>query len=146
MIPALAVTLAVSACGTGSAPAQPSASPTPSGSGAGAKPSAAAAEQSTALAESGNLLVETATDNKFSPASYAIKAGDTYTLALSNKGQALHNWRINDAKGPDGKDISAPLLESGRTASVSFSLAKAGTYHFVCDVHPEEMTGTLSVR
>lgn len=125
-----------SACGGASH--NPSPSPTEA-------PVTSVSPPSFAATQSANALVETATDNKFSQTSLSIHAGQAYTLTLVNKGQAVHNLRLDNVKAPDGKDVAVPLVEPGKSGYVSFTVAKSGTYQFVCDVHPTEMRGTITV-
>jgi plastocyanin len=114
--------------------------PAPSGPQA-----AAPASTEIAVTQSANGLVETATDNKFSQTNLSVRTGEMYTITVLNKGQAVHNLRIENLKAADGKDVAVPLVEPGKSASTSFTAAKPGTYQFVCDVHPTEMRGTITV-
>jgi plastocyanin len=139
MVIALLVVSALAAGACGSDPQTKSVAPA---STAPESPSVAAP----AGTESANTLVETATDNKFGQTNLSIRAGEKYTLALRNAGQAVHNLRIENVKGSDGKDVAVPLVEPGKTASTTFSVSAPGTYQFVCDVHPAEMRGTLTVQ
>jgi plastocyanin len=146
---ALLLAMLVEACGGGSTPPAeppgsqayqaPSPSPAPSASGS---PGPSGLQAS----PSGNAFVLIATDNKFTPASYNVRANTTYSITMTNKGEALHNWRINDSKTEDGKDIAINLIEGGKSGSTTFMLSKQGTYHFICDVHPDEMKGSLTVN
>lgn len=139
------VILLVGACGStgspgpagGAATAPSNTSATPAAAG-GSKPETAPASET--------ALTEVATDNKFSAVSYTIMAGTPYTLTLQNKGEALHNWHILGVKGTDGKDVDSPLADGGRSVSFTFTAAKAGTYRFQCDVHPDEMKGSVTVQ
>ncbi len=93
-----------------------------------------------------NALMEVTTDNKFSETKYTVKAGAPVTLTVQNNGQAIHNWDVTDMKDDAGKEIKTDLTNPGKTSSVTFTISKPGTYHFHCDVHPTEMTGTLTVQ
>ena len=113
--------------------------------------SAATAAASNANA-SGNQAVAaakielTATDNKFSQTTITAKAGQPVTVTFTNKGAAVHDFHVLGLKGADGKDVQTALVESGGSASVTFTPQKAGSYTFQCDVHPAEMRGTLTVN
>jgi plastocyanin len=87
-----------------------------------------------------------ATDNKFAQTQLTAKVGEATTISFANKGSALHNLRIAGLPGHDGKDAQTALLTGGQSGNVTFTAAKAGTYKFVCDVHPVEMVGTLTVK
>ncbi len=91
-------------------------------------------------------LTEVTTDNKFSETKLSIKAGTPVTLTVQNKGSAVHNWHVTDVKDDSGKDIKTDLTDAGKTSSVTFTIGKPGTYKFQCDVHPSDMTGTLTVQ
>jgi nitrite reductase (NO-forming) len=88
----------------------------------------------------------TATDNKFSDKMITAKVGEATTITFTNKGSAIHNLHIKGLTGADGKEVQTALLNGGQSGSVTFTPTKAGTYTFVCDVHPVEMTGTLEVK
>src|SRR5262249_6823730 len=88
---------------------------------------------------------QVATDNKFSFTKGTILVNQQYTLNLSNKGAATHNWHLLNVTGTDGKEITTPLLAGGGSESVNFTIGQAGTYNFQCDVHPTEMRGALTV-
>jgi nitrite reductase (NO-forming) len=85
-------------------------------------------------------------DNKFSQTAISAQVGKPVTITLANKGAAMHNLHVVGLPGADGKDVQTPLLEGGKSASVTFTPSKAGTYKFQCDVHPAEMTGTLTIK
>lgn len=87
-----------------------------------------------------------ATDNTFGRTQLTARAGEATTIAFANTGSALHNLHIRGLAGPDGKDVQTALLPGGQRGSVTFTPMRAGTYQFVCDVHPAEMTGTLTVK
>jgi plastocyanin len=88
---------------------------------------------------------EVATDNRFSNTALTIIAGQQYTLNFTNRGVALHNWAIQGISGPDGRPIATELLTGGRSQTINFTVPNPGTYTFICDVHPVEMRGTLTV-
>ncbi|WP_424357895.1 cupredoxin domain-containing protein [Methanocella sp. MCL-LM] len=63
-------------------------------------------------------------NNMFTPQEITIQAGDTVTW--TNQDQAKHDVNFGDFK--------SPLLSKGETYSHTFETA--GTYDYVCDVHP----------
>jgi nitrite reductase (NO-forming) len=94
----------------------------------------------------GTPVAVAGTDNKFTPAQFTAKVGEATTITFTNRGSAIHNLRIAGMPGPDGKDVQTALLAGGKTGTVTFTLTRAGTYKFICDVHPVEMTGTTTVK
>lgn len=92
------------------------------------------------------VITEVTTDNKFSQGSLATNAGQLYALTVKNEGQAIHNWHITDAKSAGGQEIMGPLTDPGKSSTIAFTINQPGTYHFVCDVHPNDMKGTITVR
>jgi iron uptake system component EfeO len=78
--------------------------------------------------------------------SFTGKAGERVEFALTNAGAADHEFEVFDA---DGKAVGevGPTSE-GKTRKVTLTLAKPGTYRFVCGVSDHEargMTGTFTV-
>jgi plastocyanin len=101
---------------------------------------------STASADPMMWLVQVATDNAFSLPTFSVPAGADIWITLQNDGQALHNWRVLDAKQPDGSDIGTKLLTAGQSHTIGFVIFEPGMYTFICDVHPLDMRGTLIVE
>jgi plastocyanin/mono/diheme cytochrome c family protein len=93
-----------------------------------------------------NAATLTTTDNKFSQTTLTVAAGKPYQLTVSNKGAALHNFHVLNAKDDNGSDIKTDLLAAGKSAAITFTISKKGSYNFQCDVHPTEMKGTLTVQ
>ena len=87
----------------------------------------------------GPALQIVATDNEFSTSELTAPADQEATLELVNEGSALHNWALAD------EDVATELIPGGETTSVTFTLA-AGEYDYLCEVHPQQMTGTLIVE
>jgi plastocyanin len=91
-------------------------------------------------------IVSIATDNKFSSTQLTANANEQTSLTLRNEGSALHNLRVQNVKSTNGQDIVTKLLPGGQSETIQFTIAQAGSYTFICDVHPVEMKGTLTVR
>jgi plastocyanin len=96
---------------------------------AGAAPAAAADTTIKAL---------DATSGDWSPKNVSIHAGDTVTWSFAGTTQA-HNV----ASDSSNWTLSSPIQINH--PDVSYTFATAGTYAFVCNVHPSTMTGTVSV-
>ena len=90
-------------------------------------------------APGGPGLTIVATDNEFDTSELTAPAGQEATLELINEGASLHNWAIPD------EDLATELIPGGETVSITFTL-EAGEYDYLCEVHPDQMTGTLVVQ
>lgn len=88
---------------------------------------------------SGEQLEITATDNEYSTQELTAAAGEI-SVELTNDGDTLHNFAIPD------EDVAAELISGGESTTVTFTIEEAGEYDYRCDVHPEEMQGTLVVE
>ena len=71
-------------------------------------------------------------DFRFSPATITVNAGESVTWV--NAGEEPHN--------AVGDNFSTALLNAGKSGSESF--ATAGTFSYICTVHPQ-MKGTVKV-
>lgn len=111
----------------------------PTGAGAGA------AGGSAPVAGPGKI-VSIATDNKFNPVQLQAQVGQETTLTLENRGAQIHNLHIQNVKGPDGRDIQTKLLPGGASETITFTIGQAGAYPYICDVHPLEMKGEITVK
>jgi plastocyanin len=120
--------------GAPGASAGPAASGAPGGSGAPGSPGAPTTADATIKA----LGVAFTTPDISGP------AGKAFTIAFDNEDAGIpHNVNI---KNPDGSDAFKGELVTGPTTKVyQVPALPAGTYPFVCDVHPN-MTGTLTVK
>jgi plastocyanin len=120
--------------GSGSAPGMAGAStsgsmpmPMPGGSGSAATPAA-----SDAPAGSNAVIIS---NFAFAPASLTIPAGSTVTW--TNKDEEPHT-----VVSSDGTTFHSPGMDTG--ATYSFTFANAGTFEYVCSIHPM-MHGTVAV-
>lgn len=89
-----------------------------------------------------------ATDNKFDKKTLNAKAGEEFSVTLTNNGKAKHNIHFLDKKG--GKTLvdgaQGKIIDGGQTDTISFTVAEPGTYYFLCDLHPTEMFGDFVVQ
>lgn len=84
-----------------------------------------------------------ADQSRFLSASLSAPAGTRFTLRFDNREAVPHNVSIREGSrslftgatfaGPAARNYAVPALA-------------AGTYQFVCDVHPTTMTGTLTAE
>jgi plastocyanin len=80
---------------------------------------------------------------RFVPNELTVKAGST--IQLANVGAKPHSLTADDGSFDTG--IVTPGAEAGRFAgtNASITLKAPGTFKFHCEVHPQAMTGTLTV-
>ena len=80
---------------------------------------------------------------RFNPDTLTVKAGSTVLVA--NVGGKPHTLAADDGSFDSG--VVAPGAEAGRFAGTNASvvLTKPGIYRFHCDVHPQAMTGVITV-
>ncbi len=97
-------------------------------------------------AAGGAKLTVMAMNNKFDQKALTVQHGQSVTLTFMNHDAAVHNLHVIGLKGSDGKDVQTALVEQGNVATVTFTPDKPGTYKFQCDVHPSDMSGTLTVK
>ena len=83
-------------------------------------------------------------DNSFSTKAITVAAGKEITFELPNKGQIIHNMTAK----VDGKDIRSDpsAVKGGETGKLVVTFPKAGTYDYICDFHPAEMTGKITAQ
>lgn len=78
----------------------------------------------------------------FAPNKITVNKGDKVTINFKNLG-GFHDFVI------DGLNVKTPVIMTGKTATVTFTADKAGTYTFYCSVpgHRQKgMQGTLTVQ
>jgi plastocyanin len=84
-------------------------------------------------------------DNFFDPSELTVAAGETVTYTLVNEGAAIHNMLIED---PAGEVVSDPdTIRGGETATITWTAPAApGEISFICEFHPTQMTGVITVQ
>lgn len=94
----------------------------------------------------GNLV--TATDNKFDKATLEAPPNTDVTFEFKNAGKVKHNIHFLNkaggatlATGGEGK-----IIDGGQSEPISFKTPAAGAYYFQCDLHPDQMSGTFTVK
>lgn len=126
-----------------SATAAPSASAAPSPSAA---PSAAASAPSGSAAPSGAATVVqvSALNSAFDPTELSAPANQAFQIEFANNDPSIpHNVAIKDAAGT--QVFNGQVFNGVETRTYDVPPLAAGTYQFVCSVHPN-MTGTLSAQ
>jgi nitrite reductase (NO-forming) len=109
------------------------------------------ASSSAPATSSGGVVKLTLKDNLFDPNEVILKPGEKVTFQLTNEGKAIHNMRIADSSGnflTKEAVMSAPdFFAAGQKGTLEWTAPSTpGTYKFRCDVHPAEMTGTITVK
>ena len=106
----------------------------------GAREGETAAECSDVSSSGGAPAPLTMKDTFFEP--FCLAASSTQPLTLTNAGQALHNFSIED----QGVDIDVDPGEEFTTDPLG-DLVRPGTFRFVCKYHEAQgMVGTLTVE
>ena len=90
---------------------------------------------------SGDTVTVVAKDLTFATLVVAAKAGRPFTIAFDNQDGAPHNIAISDASGT--KVFKGDIV-AGKRVDYQVGALPAGTYLFLCEVHPD-MKGTLTV-
>ena len=147
--------LAIAACSAGATPAwtyapAPPATPTPSpAASASAAPSAAASASVAASpaasggATAGTTLDLTAQNIQFQETTLQAPAGQAFQIQFHNADAGVpHNVAIEDASGT--VLFKGDIFSGVDTKVYDVPALPAGTYKFVCQVHPN-MVGTLTV-
>ena len=88
-------------------------------------------------AASGGDVTLTAAELAWDPSTLTASAGSS--IELVNEDDAKHNLTIEEA-GVD-EDV-----DGGASITVDLGDVEAGSYDFVCEYHPDTMTGTLEVE
>jgi plastocyanin len=121
------------------APSNGNASASPSG-GSSAAPSGGA---SGAPSGGGQAVQISASNIAFEQPAATAPAGAAFTIHFNNKDAGVpHNVAIKDAGGT--QVFKGDIVTGPKETDYSVPALTAGTYQFVCDVHPN-MTGTLTV-
>jgi mono/diheme cytochrome c family protein/plastocyanin len=99
------------------------------------------------LPPSATILKLTALNIAFDKTALEAKANEAFGIELVNNDPAgvQHNVEIKDASG--NVVVDPPLVDGGASTTYTYQPLAAGTYTFICKVHPiPAMTGTLTVK
>jgi plastocyanin len=86
--------------------------------------------------EGGGGVTLTAAEFAWDPADLSVSAGDS--IELVNEDDAKHNLTVEEAALDEDVDANGSV-------TVDLADVEAGSYDFVCEYHPDTMTGTLEV-
>jgi plastocyanin len=101
---------------------------------AGALPAAGCAGAEASSEPVATTHVEMAKSYRFSPHTISVHAGDTVTW--KNEDNFTHTVHV------DGMDDHK--VDKGDSVSITFD--KPGTYHYVCELHRQDMDGEVIVK
>jgi plastocyanin len=87
-------------------------------------------------------IVVTAENRTFSTSELVVPADSAFPLVLVNKDGDPHNIAIRTKQGFDGELIFRHDPIAASTIVLQVGPIPAGTYYFICEVHPE-MNGTV---
>lgn len=98
--------------------------------------------ESTAAGEPGSGTIDLAAEDiAFSTATLTARAGPVTIVFANNDEDTPHNLHVTGG----GVDEKTEIEPGPVTQELSVEL-DAGTYRYVCDVHPQQMTGELVVE
>lgn len=80
-------------------------------------------------------------DIAFSPSEITVERGTT--VIWTNEDNVQHNVIAADPNNTGGLPTTAPLLSQGETFSFTFD--EVGTFEYLCEVHQQQMRGTVTV-
>ena len=126
--------LAAAGCGGGDDEGDGSASATT------AAPETTSAPGTTAAAGGGgeDELQLAASGTAWDTTSFKLTSGTNYSIQVDNQDGVQHNFTFEEAQA----DVDIPANED---ATVTFTAPAAGSYEFVCAIHPAAMKGTITV-
>ncbi|HSR28403.1 MAG TPA: cupredoxin domain-containing protein [Actinomycetes bacterium] len=70
--------------------------------------------------------------------SFDLTSGSNYSIEVDNQDGVQHNFTFEAAQA----DVDLPANED---ATVTFTAPAAGSYEFLCAIHPAAMKGTITV-
>jgi len=73
-----------------------------------------------------------------------VPAGQQVTITFDHQDVGIfHNFHVQ--AGAAG-DFKTEIEQGPVKQTLTFTIDRPGSYTFICDVHPNQMTGTLVVR
>ena len=91
---------------------------------------------------SGDAVTIVAKDIKFVPTAVSVKADTAFDIVFDNQDGAPHNIDISSS---GGTTVFKGEIVTNSKVTYAIPALPAGTYGFICDVHPE-MKGTITAQ
>jgi uncharacterized cupredoxin-like copper-binding protein len=92
----------------------------------------------------GQAINTTASEMKYDPNTWTVKAGQPVTVTVKNGGTVTHDWIVRGQE-----DQTKVEVQPGQTQTKTFTIANAGTLQVYCSQPGHEaagMKGTLTVQ
>ena len=86
-----------------------------------------------------------ARDLRFDASVIMAPAGRPFVIDLTNREAVPHNVSVYTRAGGEALAIGDIIDVAGRRTRVAVPALEGGTYIFVCDAHPQVMSGTIVV-
>ena len=80
----------------------------------------------------------TLSEYKFDPPNVTVKANQAVTINLRNTGTLVHDWVVQGLPQPVQGEV-----QPGRSGTVTFTPAQAGTFRIVCTQAGHEASGMV---
>jgi plastocyanin len=93
------------------------------------------------------VLQLTAQNVAFDQRALTASAGGSVTIQFDNKDAGvLHNFALYTDSSASQKIFSGDLSTGPEVVNYTFDAPAPGTYYFRCDVHPDTMNGSFTVK
>ncbi len=102
----------------------------------------ASTNQPPAGSPSADAVTVVAKDIAFQTTAVTVKAGSPVSIVFDNQDGAPHNMAITDA---NGQGVFKGEIVSNSKVTYTVPALAAGTYTFICEVHPN-MKGTITAK
>ncbi len=111
-------------------------------------PAAPTVEAPTPSAPGATVIQITAKNTAFDKKALTASAGQPVTVQFSNDDTGvIHNFAVYTDKSASQKIFSGELTTGPQTVNYTFTAPSTpGTYFFRCDVHPDQMFGSFTVK
>src|SRR4051794_22535379 len=94
--------------------------------------------------QAADATVKAAASNTWDQTSVSVATGEKVTWDLDGGNGVTHNVHgdTGPPQDPGWTQFTSPFGSSGQ---YSYTFTQPGTYHFICQAHPQTMTGTVTV-